>query len=197
MNIKTNQNSACCQCFFSPEINRTVILFIDMQDKFIPVMPDDIQNTIARQKILLQGAKLLQVPVVVTEQYPQGLGQTIPEITEILDTAWPIYEKSTFSSLGPSEVRMELEKKSINTVVIVGIEAHVCVLQSALDSLGKGLQTIILKDAVNSRKSIDKETGLETAKSAGVHFMTVESLLFMLMQDSKHPAFREISKLLR
>lgn len=191
------ENNACCQCFFPPEINRSLILFIDMQEKFIPAMPADIVDTVARQKILLQGAKLLQVPVVVTEQYPKGLGYTVDELKEVFDPSWPIFEKSTFSSLGSTEVRMELEKKNINTVILVGIEAHVCVLQSAIDSLAKGFQTIILKDAVNSRKNRDMVTGLETAKAAGTHFMTVESLLFMLMQDSKHPAFREISKLLR
>lgn len=197
MNVKSNQNSACCQCFFPPEINRSLILFIDMQEKFIPAMPANIEGTIARQRILLQGAKLLQIPVVLTEQYPKGLGNTLAEIAELFDPAWPVFEKSTFSSLGSTDVRMELEKKNFNTVILVGIEAHVCVLQTAIDSLKKGFQTIILKDSVNSRKQIDLETGLETAQAAGVHFMTVESLLFMLMQDSKHPAFREISKLLR
>lgn len=161
------------------------------------VMPENIQSTIERQKVLLEAAGLLQIPVVITEQYPQGLGHTIPELTELFDSSWPFFEKTTFSCLGSTEVRMELEKKNINTVILVGIEAHVCVLQTAVDCLAKGFQTIILKDAVNSRKTLDMETGLKTAQSAGAHFMTVESLLFMLIKNATHPAFREISKLLR
>ena len=185
------------KAFFPPEINTTVILFIDMQEKFLGAMPENIQNTIARQKIVLEAAKLLKVPVVITEQYPQGLGYTLPEIKAVFDPNWPIIEKSTFSCMGAPEVRMELKKQNFSSVVLLGIENHVCVLQTGMDLLAKGFQTILLKDAVNSRKTVDLETGFETAKAAGVHMMTVESLLFMLMKDSRHPAFRDISKLIR
>jgi nicotinamidase-related amidase len=183
--------------FFQPEINTSLILFIDMQEKFLGAMPDTIQDTILRQKILLESAKLLQVPVVVTEQYPKGLGHTIIEIADIFEPGWPIFEKSTFSCLGSTDVRMELKKKNFNSVILLGIENHVCVLQTAIDLLAEGFQTIILKDAVNSRKTIDMETGFETAKAAGAHLMTVESFVFMLMKDSRHPFFRDISKLLK
>lgn len=190
-------NNDCCQFFFVPEINRSMIILIDMQEKFVPAMPASFQETVEKQKILLHGADLLKVPVIVTEQYPKGLGKTIPELAALISPRLPVFEKTTFSCLGEVEVCMELKKNSINTVILVGIEAHVCVLQTALDALKKGFQVIILKDAVNSRKKIDFETGLQTAEAAGVHFMTVESLLFMFMRDSMHPSFREISRLLK
>ena len=197
MNKPKKYTSESERTFSPPEINTTLILFIDMQEKFLAAMPESIKNTIAKQKIVLESAKLLQVPVVVTEQYPKGLGPTLSEFKTIFDPSWPIIEKSTFSCLGSAEVRMELKRKHISSVILLGIENHVCVLQTAIDLIAEGFQTIILKDAVNSRKAIDMETGFETAKTAGVHMMTVESLVFMLMKDSRHPAFRNISKLIK
>jgi len=191
------KNINCDKAFFPPEINQSIIMLVDMQEKFMGAMPDNIQAIITRQKILLEASKLLNVPVIVTEQYPKGLGKTIPELANILDPSWPVYEKTTFSCFGSTAVRMELQKENFNTVILLGIEAHVCILQTALDAVSNGFQTIILKDTVNSRKIQDLKTSFDTAKAAGVHFMTVESLLFMLMRESTHPAFRDISKLLK
>ncbi len=182
---------------FIPVIDSTTLIFIDMQEKLLNAMPEDISDTIAKQKILLEAAKRLALRVVITEQYPQGLGSTTEEISSIFASEWPIFEKSTFSSLGETAVRMELEKQTVKTVILAGIETHVCVLQTAIDSIAKGYQTIILTDAVNSRNSVDKETAFITAQSAGAILMTVESMLFVLMRDSEHPAFRSVSKLLR
>jgi len=183
--------------FLIPETNSTALLFIDMQERLLGAMPEDITATLANQKILIEAAKLLQLKVIVTEQYPKGLGHTIEELSSIFDPKWPVIEKSTFSSLGEANVRSELNKRTIKTVIIAGIESHVCVLQTALDAVAKGFQTIILTDAVNSRKGYDKETAFITAQAGGVILMTVESMLFLLMRDSQHPAFRAVSKLLR
>ena len=185
------------QNFFIPEADATALLFIDMQERLLGAMPDNISATLAKQKILLEAAKLLKLKVIITEQYPKGLGRTTEELSSIFDPEWSIIEKSTFSSLGEPEVRSELKKKTVKTVILAGIETHVCVLQSAIDAIAKGYQTIILTDAVNSRNSEDRETAFMTAQSAGAILMTVESMLFILMRDSKHPAFRSVSKLLR
>jgi len=182
---------------FIPQTESTALLFIDMQERLLGAMPEDISATIAKQKILLEAAKLLKLKVIVTEQYPKGLGHTTEELSSIFDPKWPVIEKSTFSSLGESNVRSKLNDSAVKTVILAGIETHVCVLQTAIDSIAKGYQTVILTDAVNSRNSIDKETAFITAQSAGAVLMTVESMLFVLMRDSKHPAFRSISKLLR
>ena len=183
--------------FKIPKIASTTILLIDMQERLLNAMPESISATIANQKILLEAAKLLNVNVIVTEQYTKGLGVTTSELSDIFDPAWPVLEKSTFSALLDPPTKTELSRKSIRTVVLMGIESHVCVLQTAIDAVNLGWNTIVLADAVNSRKSNDFETALETAKLAGCVPMTVESLLFMLMRDSKHPAFRSVSKLLR
>ena len=183
--------------FLIPETESTALLFIDMQERLLKAMPEDISATIAKQKILLEALRLLKLKVIVTEQYPKGLGSTAKELSSMFDPEWSIIEKSTFSSLGGPAVRAELQKKAIKTIILAGIETHVCVLQTAIDSIAKGYQTIILTDAVNSRSQTDKNIAFKTAQSAGAVLMTVESMLFVLMRDSKHPEFRAISKLLR
>jgi len=182
---------------FIPVVDSTALIFIDMQEKLLGAMPADISETITHQKILLESAKLLDLKVVVTEQYPRGLGSTVMELSSLFSPDWPVIEKNAFSSLGESAVRMKLQEQNLKTVVLAGIETHVCVLQTAIDSIEKGYQTIILADAVNSRKRADRETALRTAEAAGAIPMTVESVIFMLMRDSKHHAFRSVSKLLR
>ena len=183
--------------FEIPKIQTTAILLIDMQEKLLNAMPESISATIANQQTLLEAAKLLEARVIVTEQYPKGLGPTTSKLTDIFNAEWPVLEKSSFSSLLDSTVRSELSRQTIRSVVLAGVESHVCVLQTAIDSLSAGYQTIILTDAVNSRKQCDYDTALKTAELAGCVPMTVESLVFMLMRDSKHPAFRSVSKLLK
>ena len=177
-------------------LKNSEILLIDMQEKLIKAMPESINSVITKQKILLQAAELLDIPVTATEQYPKGLGYTIEPLKQLLSSEINMFEKSTFSCLGCGDVKNHLAAKSPKTVILAGIETHVCVLQTALDCIKEGYQVILLKDAVESRHSIDKETAFQTAEAAGVVFMTVESFLFMFMQDSKHKEFRQISKLL-
>ncbi len=183
--------------FLIPATESTALLIIDMQERLLAAMPDDISATIAKQKILLEASKLLKLKVVITEQYSKGLGNTTEELSSMFDPKWCVIEKSTFSSLGETAVRAELKKRTIKTIILAGIETHVCVLQSALDAITKGYQTIILTDAVNSRSEVDKNIAFKTAQSAGAILMTVESMLFVLMRDSKHSAFKAVSKLLR
>ena len=183
--------------FSMPEQETTALLFIDMQERLLGAMPESISATVAKQKILLKAAEILKLKVVVTEQYPKGLGHTAEELKTLFTPEWPVIEKSTFSSMGEAAVRAELNSRRIESVVLAGIEAHVCVLQTAVECLEKGYQTILLTDAVNSRNSCDMDTALMTAQSAGAVLMTVESLLFMLMRDSRHQAFRSVAGLLR
>ena len=172
-------------------------MFIDVQEKLVAAMPETFTETVAKQKILLEGAKALGVSTIVTEQYPKGLGSTIGEIADAFDPEWPVFEKTAFSALGEPAVRTELGETPTETLVVAGIEAHVCVLQTVLDSLDQGWDTIVLADAVDSRKNLDKQTALAAAESAGARVWTVESLLFALTRDAKNPAFKTISKLVR
>jgi len=173
-----------------------MILFIDMQEKLINAMPEQITEVISRQQKLLKGAALLNIPVLITEQYPKGLGGTFNLLKNCFLKDWQILEKSTFSCLGSNAIKEAILGFNKKTIIIVGIETHVCVLQTALDCLNEKLHVVILKDAVCSRNEIDMRTAFLTASDAGISFLTVESFLFMMLQDSAHPKFRELSKIL-
>ncbi len=175
----------------------TVLILVDMQERLVEAMPEKAAQIISRQKILLQAMSLLGVDVIVTEQYPKGLGSTVGELSAIFSSALPVIEKNTFSCLGCPEVRKELARKKRETVLIAGIEAHVCVLQTVLDCLESGYGTAILRDAVNSRKESDMLTSMDAASMAGAYPLSVESAVFMLMKGSAHPVFRDVSKLMR
>jgi len=180
-----------------PEPATTKILLVDVQEKFVPAMPESFPETAAKQKILLEGAKALGVDVVVTEQYPQGLGRSIADLSDVFASEWPIMEKTAFSALGEAAIRTELEKTPTETLVVAGIETHVCILQTVLESLERGWRTIVLADAVASRKEMDKKTALDAARSAGAWVWTVEAILFALTRDAKNAHFKTISKLVR
>jgi nicotinamidase-related amidase len=178
------------------KLNKSIMVFIDMQEKLINAMPVEIKDTINRQQRLLKALSVLNMPVIITEQYSKGLGNTIAPLKKYFNPDWPIIEKNTFSCMGSEEVKDKLALSGKKIIILAGIETHVCVLQTALDCIKEGYQVIILHDAVCSRNSIDKETAFITAQNAGVLSLTVESLLFMLLQDSKHPDFKKVSKIL-
>ena len=178
------------------KLNESVLVFIDMQEKLVNAMPDEVEFIIKRQQKLLRAASVLNMSVIITEQYPKGLGSTLASLQECYNPKWNIIEKETFSCLGSEEFRQKLSSYEKKTVVLAGIETHVCVLQTALDCVKEGYHVIILRDAVCSRNSIDKETAFITALEAGVSFLTVESLFFMMLQTSKHNDFKKISKIL-
>ena len=180
-----------------PSTGTSALIFIDMQERLVNAMPETISGTIESQKILLQAASLLGLKTIITEQYPKGLGYTTEELSSLFSSDWKIIEKNTFSSMQEPAVRAEISNSPVKTIILAGIETHVCVLQTAIDCIESGYQTILIADAVNSRKESDKLTALRTAESCGIQIMSVESLIFMLMRDSKHPEFKNISKLLK
>ena len=181
-----------------PSPDDTAFILIDMQEKLLASMNTaEAGKIIAWQKILLNTASELNIPVIVTEQYPNGLGRTIPELSGLFKTEWPIYDKTSFSCFGDVKFRMEILKRHIRTLVLIGVEAHVCVQQTAVDALEKGFQVIAIADAVNSRRQNDFSVSLDFMRSLGVHVMNSESLIFSLLRDSAHPSFRKISAWLK
>ncbi|MEM9419064.1 MAG: hydrolase [Planctomycetota bacterium] len=169
---------------------RSAVLLIDLQDKLLPVMQE--KTTVERRAgRLIQGANLLKVPVLLTEQYPKGLGRTVGSIAKQLDGAVCIDEKTRFSACSDSVIRL-LEKLQVKSVVVAGIEAHVCVLQTCLDLLERGYTVALCEDAVSSRRPIDKKAAVDRMIQAGVLPTTVESVLFELLGDASSPLFREL-----
>ncbi|MCD6495776.1 MAG: hydrolase [Candidatus Aenigmarchaeota archaeon] len=174
-----------------PERKRTVFVMIDMQDKFVPAI-DDIRNVISNAKILAESAGILGIPLLATEQYPKGLGHTVAELKPENVT-----EKTEFSCLANAGFAEKLEKLKPKDLVLFGIEAHVCVLQTALDALEMGYRVHVVSDAVSSRKQHDRDRALERMGQSGAFTVTTEMILFQLLEKAGTEEFRKISALVK
>lgn len=168
---------------------------IDIQERLFPVM-NDTEQLLKRCKILVEGLQVLSVPLLVTQQYTKGLGETLPEISALIDDFSPI-EKSSFSCYDEPAFVEALEEIDDTNVIICGIEAHVCVLQTAIDLRNAGYNPIVVVDCISSRKKQDMELALIRYQQEGVLVTTSESILFELARSSKAPAFKSISKLVK
>lgn len=178
------------------KINKTALVVVDIQEAFRSAIPD-FALIASRASMAVRGFQILGVPMIVTEQYPKGLGLTAEEIRLSLPDDFATVEKTAFSSCGAASFVGQLEKHGVQQVVLCGLETHVCVSQTAHDLLDRGFQVHILTDCVCSRFEHDKQAGLAKMQSAGVITSSVEMALFELMRDSKHDKFREIQNLIK
>jgi nicotinamidase-related amidase len=170
-------------------------LIIDIQEKLFPFISGNEQLT-SRTITLIQGLKILNIPLVVTEQYTKGLGPTIQPLKAILEEILPI-EKMAFSCCDEPGFLERLALLDKKFVVIAGIESHVCVLQTAMDLLEKGFLPVVVEDCVSSRRLNDKQMAIIRMRRAGAVITTVESVLFELLRYSGTDEFRAISKLVK
>lgn len=174
-----------------------VLVVTDVQERLFGAMDAERRDEMVRNlKILLTAARRLGTPVVVTEQYPKGLGRTLPELRVLLDESPPI-EKTAFSACGAAGFTERVAGHAAEPVILTGVEAHVCVLLTALDLLSKGYRVSIIADAVCSRREATMDVGLAQARQAGAVITSTETVVFQLLGGSDTEAFREISKLLR
>jgi nicotinamidase-related amidase len=174
-----------------------VLVIVDVQERLFNAMDAERRDDmVGNLKILVTAAQRLGVPVVVTEQYPRGLGRTLPELRALLGQTAPL-EKTAFSCCGAEGFVERLRALSAEHVILAGIEAHVCVLLTALDLLGQGLRVSVVADAVCSRGSPNLETGLAQARQAGAVVTATETVVFQWLGHADTDAFRELSKLLR
>ena len=176
----------------------SALVIVDIQERLVAAMQkDEISAAIKKCEILLSSCAILGVPAIFTEQYPKGLGCTVPELKKYLPSSGFLCEKSAFSCFGSEEFAGKIREMKLSSIIITGIETHVCVQQTAFDALSEGLSVFIPYDAVSSRKDNDKQCALRLMSSAGITVTGTESLLFSLLKDSAHPHFKEISKLLK
>jgi nicotinamidase-related amidase len=166
-----------------------LLAVIDVQERLLPAIPAAAQ-VVARCTRLATAARLLGVKTAVTEQYPRGLGGTAPALAATLPPASP---KITFSCCGCAAFAAATE--GVDAVVLSGLETHVCVAQTALDLLGRGLVVFVAVDAVASRHTIDHDVGLRRLEAAGVIPTTSEAVLFEWCRSAEHPRFQEIRRL--
>ena len=175
--------------------DHSALLVVDIQERLVPVMRDR-QRLIRRAARLVQGAHLLGIPLLVTEQYPRGLGETVEEIARHFVDPHCIEQKTRFSAC-IEPVQTQLELLGARSVVVAGIEAHVCILGTCLDSLEAGCTVFPAWDAISSRRAEDKHAARERLTMAGAVPTTVESVLLEWLADASDRRFRQVQNLIK
>ncbi len=174
----------------------TLFLIIDIQERLLPAVADSdkVQHTAG---ILAQAAGFLNIPLIISEQYPKGLGPTVPEITGNIPEKTQIIEKSTFSCLQTEALNKAIKASMASQIVICGIESHICVTQTALDLSATGSQVHVLADGISSRNPLNTEYTLTRLARAGIIISNLESALFELLVEARGDEFKAISKLIK
>lgn len=176
-------------------IENSLLLIIDVQEKLVNTLDKDI--IVKRTASLTNAAKILGIPILVTEQYPKGLGSTVSQVKQNLSENTKIFEKTSFSALkepGFTEILKTYNKKQI---VICGIETHICVHQTASDLIAEGYEVYIVKDACASRNKYEFKQGIERMQENGANISCLEIVLFEWLKNAKHPNFKEIQALIK
>ncbi|HPF52141.1 MAG TPA: isochorismatase family protein [Draconibacterium sp.] len=173
----------------------TVGLMIDIQERLFPVMHEK-ETLLKNCKILIQGLAVHKVPLVVTQQYTRGLGETLPEISSLI-ADFKYIEKTDFSCYDVAEVREQLAESKAKNIILFGIESHVCVLQTAVDMKAAGLNPIVIMDAVSSRTPQNIDLAKERYRHEEIMMTSYESLLFELTRKAGTEEFKAISKLVK
>jgi nicotinamidase-related amidase len=174
------------------------LVIVDLQIRLLAAMAEAERAAMVKNaEALLLAAQALEVPVIYTEQYPKGLGPTVPAILERLPAMSRRFEKTVFSCCGADGFLRSLKAAGREQVVLIGQEAHVCVLQTAFDLLDEGFQVFVVEDALCSRAQSHKQNALARMREAGVVVTNLESVLFEWLRDAAHPEFKVISDLIR
>jgi len=181
---------------FKLDVENAVLVVIDIQERLVPAMPQEVylrlRDTV---KMLVSVAGLLGVPVVTTEQYPKGIGHTVPELADACKNT--VIEKVSFGCCGEPDFLAALKDLGRSQVILTGMEAHVCVYQTVLGLLEDGYHVHLLRDAICSRSKADYLAGVDNAAQAGAVVTTAETVLFQMLQKSTHEQFRAVSKLVK
>jgi len=175
---------------------RAALAVIDMQESFRAAIPD-FAEVASRISLAVRGARLLEVPVIVTEQYPRGLKHTAAEIIPHLPAESKPIEKFCFSSCGVEEFHSQLISRNIKQVLVCGIEAHICVTQTVLDLLAGGFEVHLLVDCITSREPVSKQVALARLTQAGAVPSNLEMALFEMMRTSQSPQFKAVQSLIK
>jgi len=177
------------------ERGKSCLLIVDVQEKLAPAVADSAA-VIGNSTVLLRAAARLDVPVVLSEQYPQGLGPTVPELRALVPESTRA-SKLSFSCAADPGLHERVKATGRPLLVICGMEAHVCVLQSALGFQAAGYRTVVVADAVSSRAPANRDAALQRLRENAVEVATTEMVLFEWLGQAGTPEFRELSKLIR
>ncbi|MCZ2101267.1 MAG: hydrolase [Chitinophagales bacterium] len=175
-------------------IENSMLLVIDVQERLLPVIYEGSQ-IVHKINTLIKGAEILGLDTIITEQYPKGLGCTVADIQ--YSQPIEIYEKDTFSCLLQPTILQTLLDNNKKNLILCGVESHICVLKTALDALHRGFNVHVVADAVSSRTLENKQLALDRIRQSGGYIVSVEMILFMLMDRAGTDTFKAISKLIK
>lgn len=172
-----------------------VLVVIDVQERLVTALDKDV--VVKKTTKLTKAAAIMEIPTIVTEQYPKGLGSTVAEVKETLSSSTKIIEKSSFSALKEPKFKQELEAFNKKQVILCGIETHVCVHQTACDLIEAGYEVYVAKDACASRGKYEFKQGIERMQENGAKISCCEIILFEWLKSSKNPYFKEVQALVK
>lgn len=177
------------------DIENSVVVIIDIQEKLVNAVGK--YSPVEKACKIAEAAKILDIPVIVTEQYPQGLGATVPELKESLSKNAVFIEKTAFSAVLTPEFVQNLEATGRKQIVIFGIEAHICVHQTICDLIACGYEVYIVKDASASRNKYEFKTGIDLIKQNGAKVSCCEIVLFEWLKTSRNSNFKQVQALIK
>jgi len=174
----------------------SLLLMIDYQEKLFPLV-FNYRTVQHKAEQMIKFAQLVKMPIVVTEQYPQGLGGTVQPLASLLQKSgnYNPYPKKYFNCFKDEKIKEIIKRSRKRNLIICGIETHICVLQTALSAVEEGFNSFLLVDAVSSRNKVDNEFGLMQAESAGVILTTVETVIYQMVEHSNFSHFKEVIKI--
>lgn len=174
------------------------LLVIDIQERLSAVMHSENMQAVTKNALaLIEGAKALDMPLWLTEQYPQGIGPTLPAVLESLPVGVERFAKKDFSCAAVQGVRDGVSQSGRKQLIVCGMEAHICVFQTVRDFIGFGYEVYVPQDAVISRTVENREVGLRLMERAGAVISSTESVLFDLLRRAEGPEFKLISRLIK
>ena len=178
-------------------IEDSLLMIIDIQDKLLNAVFNKT-DLLRKSEILANTAAILNIPCIITEQYPKGLGSTIPEISSILTPAGAdCFEKVCFNALQEEKILECFNNIKKSQIILCGIETHICVRQTASALLNRGFQVSVIGDCCGSRMAAEHVSGLDIMKQEGCFIKTTEMAIFELLKSAKHPNFKEIQALIK
>lgn len=178
--------------------DNSCLLVIDIQTRLTAAMPAKVLDRLKRNSsMLLKIANLLSIPIFVSKQYPKGLGPVEPDIEALFSDNHKHYEKTCFSCANLEHFMQDLQNSARKQVILIGLEAHVCVLQTAIDLHSSGYNVFVVLDAVCSRQRENYENAMQRLQHSGITVCNSESVIFEWLRDAKHQQFKTVSALLR
>ena len=177
------------------DIQKCCLVVVDVQGKLAQLMYGK-EALFKNIQILIKAAKSLAIPIVWCQQCPEALGPTVPEIVQLLADSEPI-NKASFSCCGQQQFNSKLNSLARQQILLCGIEAHVCIYQTAIDLHRRGYEVNVIADAVSSRTLENKQTAINRMQAQGVNISSTEMALFELLRTAEHPQFKQIAKLIK